>query len=115
MRDRAERVSAVNESCVRAIWEAELDRLELDVLRVERVLKGLSALPTEVWTPPSIPGQMPSDLVARAQELLDRQDRATELLGHSLAAAQRQIAYGDRVTEATGQAPAAPVYLDVDA
>lgn len=108
-------MSAVNESCVRAIWEAELDRLELDVLRVERVLKGLSALPTEPWAPPSIPGQMPSDLVDRAQELLDRQVRATELLGHSLVSAQKQIAYGDRVSGATGPGPADPVYLDVDA
>jgi hypothetical protein len=105
----------MNENSVRAIWEAELDRLELDVLRIERVLKGLSALPTESWSPPSIPGQMPADLVGRAQELLDRQDRVTELLGHSLVSAQKQIAYGDRVSDATGHGPAGPVYLDVDA
>jgi hypothetical protein len=108
-------VSDVNANSVRAIWEAELDRLELDVLRAERVLKGLGALPTEPWAPPSIPGQMPADLVGRAQELLDRQDRTTELLGHALTAAQKQIAFGARVSGATSQGPAGPIYLDVDA
>jgi hypothetical protein len=115
VRHRAERVIGVNANSVRAIWESELDRLELDVLRAERVLKGLSGLPAEPWTPPSIPHQMPGDLVGRAQELLDRQDRVTELLGHALTTAQKQIAYGDRVSEATGHGPVGPVYLDVDA
>lgn len=115
MRHRAERVTQVNANAVRAIWEAELDRLELDVLRVERVLKGLSGLPAEPWAPPSIPGQMPADLVARAQELLDRQEQATALLAAGLVAAHRQIAYGDRVSDATAPAPAAPVYLDIEA
>ena len=105
----------VNAKSVRAIWEAELDRLELDVLRAERVLKGLSGLSAEPWTPPSIPHQMPADLVGRAKELLDRQDRTTALLGHALTVAQRQIAFGDRVSGATGHGPADPVYLDVDA
>jgi hypothetical protein len=105
----------MNENCVRAIWEAELDRLELEVLRVERLLKGLAALPTEPWTPPTIPGQMPADLVGRAQALLDRQDQVTGQLGSALASAHKQIAYGDRVSDATSPAPAGPVYLDLEA
>ena len=105
----------MNENCQRAIWEAELDRLELEVLRVERLLKGLAALPTEPWSPPSIPGQIPADLVPRAQALLDRQDEVTGLLESALASAHKQIAYGERVSDATGQAPASPVYLDLEA
>ncbi|HEX2895370.1 MAG TPA: hypothetical protein VHO29_15325 [Marmoricola sp.] len=106
---------AMNENSIRAIWEAELDRLELDVLRVERILKGLGALPTEPWTPPAIPGQMPADLLGRAQALLDRQEQVTAELGNALVSAQKQIAFGDRVTNATGQGPARPVYLDLEA
>ena len=104
----------MTEDRLHALWESELDRLELDVLRAERLLKGLHTLPAEPWDPPHAPGQMPHDLLPRAQDLLDRQARARADLQLALAAAQRQIAYGDRVTGATA-GPAEPVYLDVEA
>jgi hypothetical protein len=100
---------------LRAIWETEIDRLELDVIRAERLLKGLATMPTDPWDPPVIPGQMPADLAARAQELLDRQERATARLTAALADAQRQISYADRVTDVSGRAITAPVYLDLEA
>ena len=99
---------------VRAIWKTELDRLELDVVRAERLLQGLQAMPLEQWTPPPVPGPMPADLVARAQHLLDRQERASARLRDSLATAQQQVAYADHVS-GTLRRPATPVYLDVDA
>jgi hypothetical protein len=105
----------VNDNSVRADWEAELDRLEQHVTRAERLLRGLAAPPVEPWAPPAIAGQMPADLVERAQDLLDRQDRVTEHLAGCVASAQRQIAFGDRVGVATGRPPAGPVYLDLDA
>jgi hypothetical protein len=104
----------VHEDRIRAVWEIELDRLELDVVRAERLLKGLQGLPTDPWIPPAVPGRMPDDLVMRAQDLLDRQGRASKRLKESLSAAQQQIAYADRVTGSLGR-PAAPVYLDVEA
>jgi len=100
---------------LRAVWETELDRLELDVVRAERLAKGLSALAVDPWDPPAIPGQMPADLAHRAQDLLDRQGRATVELARALAAAQKQVAYGERLSDATGRAPAVPVYLDLEA
>ena len=100
---------------LRAVWETEIDRLELDVIRAERLLKGLTSMPTEPWDPPVVPGQMPADLAARAQELLDRQERATAKLTVALADAQRQISYADRVTDVSGRAITAPVYLDLEA
>lgn len=100
---------------LRAVWETEIDRLELDVIRAERLLKGLATMPTEPWDPPVIPGQMPADLAARAQELLDRQERATARLTIALADAQRQISYADRVNHISGRADTAPVYLDLEA
>jgi len=104
----------MHEDRIRAVWEIELDRLELDVVRAERLLKGLQALPTDPWIPPAVPGPMPADLVTRAQDLIDRQDRATARLRDSLSAAQQQIAYADRVSDSLGR-PTAPVYLDVEA
>ena len=102
------------ENRLHILWESELDRLELDVLRVERLLKGLNTLPAEPWDPPHAPGQLPGDLIPRAQHLLDRQARARADLQRALASAQKQIAYGDRVSGAT-TAPAEPVYLDLEA
>lgn len=100
---------------LRAVWETEIDRLELDVIRAERLLKGLTSMPTEPWDPPVVPGQMPADLAARAQDLLDRQERATARLTVALTEAQRQISYTDRVTGVSGRAVTAPVYLDLEA
>ena len=105
----------MDEDRLRAVWEVELDRLEIDVVRVERLLKGLDNVPTEPWNPPVVPGQIPADLAERAQALLDRQERATAELSRALTAAQKQIAYADRLTEATGRGPADPVYLDLEA
>jgi multidrug efflux pump subunit AcrA (membrane-fusion protein) len=105
----------MHDDSIRAVWECELDRLELDVIRAERLLKGLVTLPSEKWDPPEVPGQMPTDLALRAQQLLDRQQRATAELGSALAAAQKQIAYGGRLADATGSVPARPVYLDLEA
>ena len=100
---------------LRAIWESELDRLELEVLRVERLLGGEGPLPADAWTPPAVRGPMPDDLVPRARDLLDRQDRAGTALREAVASAQRQLAYGTRVTGATASGPAQPVYVDLEA
>jgi hypothetical protein len=108
-------MSTVDEARARAVWQCELDVLELEVLRVERLLKGLTTMPTEPWVPPAVPGPIPADLAGRAQELLARQDRATAEVRTALAAAQRQIAYGGRVADATGPTPPRPVYVDLDA
>lgn len=102
------------ENRLHILWESELDRLELDVLRVERLLKGLHTLPAEPWDPPHAPGQMPGDLMPRAQHLLDRQARARADLQAALSSTQKQMQYGDRVSGATA-APARPIYLDLEA
>lgn len=105
----------MNQRSFRAVWEAELDRLELDVVRVERMLTDPGTPPAEPWTPPAVPGPMPVDLAPRARDLLDRQERAGSALRGALTSAQRQIAYGARVSDATAPRPAAPVYLDLQA
>ena len=101
---------------MRAVWESELDRLELDVIRIERLLKGLdAALPVEPWSPPAVPGQMPVDLARRAQDLLDRQEHAIADLRSALGEAQRLLAYTDRMSGAVGPGHARPVYVDLQA
>jgi hypothetical protein len=105
----------VSPATVRAVWEDELDRLELEVLRVERMLGGAGPMPADSWTPPAVGGPIPDDLVARARDLLERQERAGAALREALASAHRQIAFGTRVTNATTAGPSQPVYVDLHA
>ena len=44
----------MNRDRARAVWEAELERLELDVISVERLLRGLESAPIEPWRPPAV-------------------------------------------------------------
>ena len=100
---------------LRAVWKAELDRLELEVLRVERLLDGEGPLPADAWTPPAVLGPIPEDLGPRARDLLGRQDRAGAALRAALVSAQKQLAYGTRVSDATTAGRAHPVYVDLQA
>jgi hypothetical protein len=105
----------MNPGAVRDVWESELDRLELEVLRVERMLGGGGPMPSDSWTPPAVRGPIPDDLVLRARDLLERQERASTALREALAAAHKQIAFGTRVSDATAAAPPVPVYVDLQA
>lgn len=100
---------------IRAVWENELERLELEVISVERLIRGLEGAPLEPWNPPVSLGSMPVDLAARAQELLARQRIAAKSLATALEAAQRQVAFAGRVIDITGRTPAEPIYFDLEA
>lgn len=104
----------MNHDRIRAIWETEIDRLELEVIRIERLVRGLVGAPEEPWQPPAIPAPMPADLMPRAAELLERQEKARAELRVALTEAQRQVAYADRVARASRQLTE-PVYLDLEA
>ena len=99
---------------LRALWEAELDRLERAVRRAERVAEGKPSAPPEPWNPPDLPGRIPADLAERALDLLDRQDRVAAELTRALPVAQKNLAYAERLNQVTGR-PANAVYLDLDA
>ncbi len=99
----------------RAVWESELEHLELEVLSVERLIRGLEGAPLQPWNPPATLGSMPVDLAARAQELLARQRKAAQTLVASLEQAQKQVAYAGRVIDITSRAPAEPIYFDLEA
>ncbi|MBO9521604.1 MAG: hypothetical protein J7518_08715 [Nocardioidaceae bacterium] len=105
----------MNADRIRSIWETEIDRLELEVIRIERLLRGLHAAPAEPWQPPAVPEPIPADLLARATDLLDRQEIARTALKDALAEAQKQVAYADRVAQVTGRSLTEPVYLDLEA
>jgi hypothetical protein len=105
----------MNHDRIRAIWETEIDRLELEVIRIERLVRGLISAPVDPWKPPAVPGEMPTDLIPRAAELLSRQEEARAALAVALVEAQRQVAYAERVAGATGRTLTEPIYLDLEA
>jgi len=99
------------------IWETALDRLELDVLRVERMVAhpapaDLGEL--EPWDEPMVGGPMPTELLDRALELRARQQRAQLKLVEALQTLSRQSAFTERVDRATARR-SRPVYVDVTA
>ncbi|MGO4256966.1 hypothetical protein [Marmoricola sp. RAF53] len=100
---------------LRAVWENEIDRLELEVLRIERLIRGLVSVPEEPWRAPVLPGPMPADLVPRAAELVERQEQARAALVVALAGAQKQVAYAERVVDLTRRRSTEPIYLDLEA
>jgi hypothetical protein len=100
---------------IRAVWETELEHLELEVISIERLIRGLDSSPLEPWSPPVMLGSMPVDLAARAQELLARQRVASKALTKALQKAQKQVAYAGKVIDITGRSPAEPIYFDLEA
>lgn len=107
-------MNAMKSDRIRAVWETELERLELEVISVERLIRGLDAAPIEPWSPPAALGSLPVDLAARAQELLARQRLASKALIAALEQAQKQVAYAGRVIDITGRMPE-PIYFDAQA
>ncbi|MCW2857721.1 MAG: hypothetical protein JWR52_3336 [Marmoricola sp.] len=108
-------MTAVNSERLRAVWETELERLELDVIAVERLLRGLDSAPLDPWKPVAALDSMPVDLAVRARELLARQQVAAKDLAAALENARKQITFTARVIDITGRMPAGPVYFDREA
>jgi hypothetical protein len=107
-------------------WATALDRLELDVIRAERLLADPSRPSTsratpygggpEQWDEPLVEGPIPADLRERALDLQARQQALRVAMVARLGALGRQHELTSRVDRATRQARVgASVYLDVTA
>jgi hypothetical protein len=96
----------------RAAWIAELDRLELDVLVLERRLASGAPPRSDPWTVPEMSTPMPPELLEQALAIQERQLAALATLRNALESLGRQRAVAARMTNA---APDGPVYLDTQA
>lgn len=96
-------------------WEVVLDRLELDVIRVEHAAgsgTGLSR-PLYPWHVPDDYGPIPAVLRARAEAVLGRQRAAVRQLAKALETTQAHRAYVSGASESPRSS--GPVYLDLNA
>lgn len=95
-------------------WETTLERLELDVLLLERFLADPTRPLPEPWAVPSIGEPLPDGLRARAEQVRERQERAREAVSAVMSTVTRQRHYAATVDRAVRLAPP-PVYLDLHA
>lgn len=96
-------------------WEVALDRLELDLVMVERQLTLLDAPPLDRWDVPEVDGPIPADLLPRALDIQVRQEAALRQVGESLTTNRQQRAVTDRITRASVNGLIAPAYVDLTA
>ncbi|SDS43270.1 hypothetical protein SAMN04488570_1869 [Nocardioides scoriae] len=94
----------------RLAWETELDRLELDLHRAERLLAASRSLeaPPE-WIAPADRGPMPAYLLPRARELHARQQELMQRLAVSLEATMRRQEASERASSSLSPS----VYVDL--
>lgn len=98
-------------------WETALDRLELEVIYVERLLIDPTSEheALDPWDEPHLLGPIPADLQARAIEIRTRQERAERALSHVVDRTRRQHQFAARVDRATGGRSRPSIYVDIDA
>ena len=91
-------------------WETVLDRLEVEVLWAERLLRAAKPLDPSGWTPPRAIGPMPEHLLERAREIHARQ---LETVGKLVDAMRRSTQQRVYVSTALEVSPERPRFIDV--
>ncbi len=101
----------------RGAWVEALDELELTLDAAERLLAaGHEEAKVPAWTPPTIPGPLPTELVDRAGALLERQRTVIAATAAALTGTRRQLELHDKLSGLSGARQAArPVYVDLTA
>jgi hypothetical protein len=102
------------ESEVHADWVLALDRLEVDVLLAERLVRSLDPAPLQEWRPPLLTGPMPDDLVDRATAILRRQEAVLAALTSALDLNGRHQGLTRRIAAVLTPGPR-PAYVDATA
>ncbi|MCL8027708.1 hypothetical protein [Nocardioides bruguierae] len=92
-------------------WQVTLDRLELDVLRVESAVARGRMPELEPWRPEPHLGALPEPLRPRAEQLLHRQAQASARLTDRLHQVHREHTLADTVSRLSGRG-VDPVYVD---
>ena len=91
-------------------WETVLDRLEVEVLWAERLLRAAKPLDPTGWSPPRAIGPMPEHLLERARDIHARQQETVGKLVDAMRRSTQQRVY---VSTALDVAPDRPRFIDV--
>ncbi|WP_435746859.1 hypothetical protein [Nocardioides sp. SYSU DS0663] len=96
-------------------WQVALDRLELDLARLEKALGLGTVVDTDPWEVPEQHGPLPLVLQPRASELLARQEAVIETIRARMDATLRERETVD--ARSRGSVPAEPraAYIDLTA
>ncbi|WP_323792673.1 hypothetical protein [Nocardioides sp.] len=94
-------------------WQVALDRLELDVVRLEHHLDHGRELRNDIWDAPEHAGPLPDALRERAEELHARQLQCLERLATSIGTTVRQHELAEAVTRVSPGAHGLPLYVDI--
>lgn len=95
-----------------ADWVAVLDRLEEHVALTERAVADQVVPATQTWVPPADMAPMPDIFLARARNLLARQQALIDVIPSMISSTNEQRRVLHRIGDATGSATS-PVYLDI--
>ncbi len=96
-------------------WEVALDRLELDLVMAERLIR-TGQPPTETpWDVPALDGPLPTDLLPRALELQARQTVVEASLREAMSATSKHRSFADRVNSKPVNGLVSSAYVDLSA
>lgn len=90
-------------------WEVELDRLDLEVIRIERLLSAMKPMDEKNWVAPSPSAPMPIHLLPRAVEIHERQTAVLDKVLRALRTTTQHRTYVESISDPRD---AAPRYLD---
>jgi hypothetical protein len=86
-------------------WEVELDRLDLEVIRIERLLKAMQPMDAENWVAPSPSAPMPAHLLPRAVAIHQRQAAVLAQVTRALRSTTQHRVYVESVSDPRDAAP----------
>ena len=103
-------------ACRHEAWEVALDRVELDVIRVEKAVEsGHGVTRVDEWRIPDDYGPIPLALRPRAEEILTRQRELVVRISERLGVTVQHQAIVDGVARVSTRSSELAVYVDVDA
>ncbi len=90
-------------------WEVELDRLDLEVIRIEKLLAAMKPMDASNWVAPAPSAPMPIHLLPRAIEIHKRQGAVLDKVLRALRTTTQHRTYVESLRD---PADTAPRYLD---
>ena len=86
-------------------WEVELDRLDLEVIRIEKLLTAMKPMDAENWVAPSPSAPMPVHLLPRAIEIHRRQTAVLDKVLRSLRTTSQHRVYVESLSDPRDEQP----------